>query len=708
MNHSFSAKPKWFTSSPYSIFKTTLLGMAVILAPSWFSHSAQAIDRLRLLRKPFYKAPFTSQQTRLPSANEEAIRESESIIDLFEFGPVWVPLGPSPIPNGQTLPLSLPLNSPEQKPVSGRVNVISVDPTNPSIVYVGPAQGGVFRSLDGGQTWRSLFLGAKNFAVGSITIDPKDHDKVIVGTGEGNFSADSHFGIGIYVIEEATSWFPHLKGPYAFDANGNNVLAKRGITQVLVDPKDDNIVFVTTSSAFGGLGAQAAAFAPSRGLYRAKNFRSGHPNFERLQVGPGTDTRATSAGLDPSDPNHLVLSLYGAVAGSATDTNPTGGIYYTNNALDPVPTFTRAIITGTGDQNLPIDTNVKLAIARDPVSQALIVLAATSEYANTTTIDPSTGKPFQYIDQGVVRKSIDGGATFSTTFPDANGFAGGQGFYNIAIAIDQKNPANIYLAGTVSATGLDPDGGALNFIYDGVAIPVPKPSDPVTDPVDGIGPFNGGGTFQYSNDGGTTFVPSVNTLHADSHTIAIAPSSPNVVYTGNDGGVWKSTDGGRTWQDINTFGFLATQFESVAVHPTDPQFTIGGTQDNGTIFQKPDGSFIRADFGDGGYALIDQSATDTEHVTMYHTYFNQTGNLIGFGRVLNTSCATEGEWSFMGIYGGSVDPTVHCDGTTDSLTESASPIASTSMRRSHSDQVRRIPSILALIGSIDLRIEVRT
>jgi photosystem II stability/assembly factor-like uncharacterized protein len=94
----------------------------------------------------------------------------------------------------------------------------------------------------------------------------------------------------------------------------------------------------------------------------------------------------------------------------------------------------------------------------------------------------------------------------------------------------------------------------------------------VTDPVDGIGPF------QYSNDGGTTFIPSVNGLHADSHAVAIAPSSPNVVYTGNDGGVWKSTDAGHTWQDINTFGFLATQFESISVHPTDPQFTIGGTQ----------------------------------------------------------------------------------------------------------------------------------
>ena len=316
---------------------------------------------------------------------------------------------------------------------------------------------------------------------------------------------------------------------------------------------------------------------------------------------------------------------------------------------------------------------MKLAVAEDPVSGAIIVLAATSEFANTTTIDPNTGKPFQYIDQGVVRKSTDGGATFSTTLPDANGFAGGQGFYNIAIAIDQTNPANIYLAGTVSAAGVDPDGGGLNFIYDdGVAIPVPKPSDPVTDPVNGTGPHNGGGTFQYSNDGGTTFIPSVDTLHADSHAIAIAHSSPNVVYTGNDGGVWKSTDGGRTWQDINTFGFLATQFESVVVHPTDPQFTLGGTQDNGTILRKPDGSFIRADFGDGGYALIDQSATDTEHVTMYHTYFNQTGNLIGFARVLSVSCGTpplggEGEWSFHGIYGGPVSTFIYCDGSTDTF-----------------------------------------
>jgi hypothetical protein len=197
---------------------------------------------------------------------------------------------------------------------------------------------------------------------------------------------------------------------------------------------------------------------------------------------------------------------------------------------------------------------------------------------------------------------------------------------------------------------------------DGQSIANPGPSNPAAT---GHGPVNGGGIFQYSTDGGTTFTPSVNGLHADSHAIAISASDPKVIYTGNDGGVWTTSNLAKEWKDINTKGFSATQFESVAVHPTDKTFTIGGTQDNGTIFFQPNGKVVRADFGDGGYALIDQSATNTKDVTMYHTYFNETKLLIGCARVLKTSCAQEGEWSFLGRYTGNVDPTVHCDGTTD-------------------------------------------
>ena len=67
------------------------------------------------------------------------------------------------------------------------------------------------------------------------------------------------------------------------------------------------------------------------------------------------------------------------------------------------------------------------------------------------------------------------------------------------------------------------------------------------------------------------------------------------------------------------------------MHPTDPAISIGGTQDNGTSMYRSDRTWNRVDYGDGGYARIDQSITSTTAPLMYHTYFNQTNNLIGSG-----------------------------------------------------------------------------
>lgn len=58
----------------------------------------------------------------------------------------WTEIGPNPIPNGQ-------VQSGSQLAVSGRTIAIAVHPTDPNIVYAGTAQGGLYRTIDGGATW---------------------------------------------------------------------------------------------------------------------------------------------------------------------------------------------------------------------------------------------------------------------------------------------------------------------------------------------------------------------------------------------------------------------------------------------------------------------------------------------------------------------------------------------------------------------------
>lgn len=226
---------------------------------------------------------------------------------------------------------------------------------------------------------------------------------------------------------------------------------------------------------------------------------------------------------------------------------------------------------------------------------------------------------------GFVRKSTDGGATWSTELAGFGGFCGGQCFYDIALAIDPTNALVILVGGAASGTC--------------TAI------------------------FERSIDGGSTSSQTDGGLHADNHALAFAPSNANIVYCGTDGGIFKSTDKGATWSSLNKVGFSATQFQSLTMHPTNANFLFGGTQDNGTILRRGNGTFFRADFGDGGYALIDQNATDTTNVTVYHTYFNQA-TAMGFARITNMANATEGSWSFFGCgFGGATPNGMTCTAT---------------------------------------------
>ena len=500
----------------------------------------------------------------------------QSLVDT----PAWNFLGPAPIPNGQTSAISTP--------VSGRTISIAVHPTDPNTVYVGTAQGGLYKSTNGGTTWTPLFDSElETLAIGAITIDPTDSNIVYVGTGENGQSADSFAGRGVYIIRNANSASPTLNGPFRLNSASNDVFTGRAIGRILVNPLDNNVIYVCTASGTGGNPNTTPTTLPPRGVYRSTNAQSSSPTFAQVQVtGVPTpnDRSMIDIVMDPANPNVMLATVIG-VSGD-------GGIYRTADALAATPTFTRTLTLPNGS-----GFRAELTATRNET-------AGTTFYTATGELNPAVCTGVNASRGGAVRRSTDGGLTWSATLSGSAGFCGGQCFYDIALAVTPDNQT-IHLGGAARSG----TAGLCNI-----------------------------DVMKRSTNGGASFVRNDNGLHADEHALAIAPSNPSVVYTGSDGGIWRSTDNGTTWVSLNNSTFSATQFQSLALHPFDRYFTIGGTQDNGTNCLAPDGvTWVNCRGGDGGYTLIDDNAFDTTNVTMYHTFFNQTNSQIGFERATSSA-----------------------------------------------------------------------
>src|SRR5690242_16232614 len=90
----------------------------------------------------------------------------------------------------------------------GRVDDIEAVADDPRVIFVGSASGGVFRSLDNGTTWTPVFdAQGTALSIGDIAIAPSDPKVVWVGTGEANNRQSSTWGDGVYrSTDGGTTW----------------------------------------------------------------------------------------------------------------------------------------------------------------------------------------------------------------------------------------------------------------------------------------------------------------------------------------------------------------------------------------------------------------------------------------------------------------------------------------------------------------------
>ena len=171
----------------------------------------------------------------------------------------------------------------------GRLTRAAGVPGDANTFYAATASGGVWKSTDGGATWKPIFDDQPISSIGSIAIAPSDPNVVYVGSGEANIRGNVAAGNGIYKSVDAGKTWTHV-----WKQEGQ-------IGTMTVDPRDASVAFAAVlGHAFGP--------NPERGVYRT---RDGGRTWQQV-LKKDDRTGASDVALDPSNPNIVFAGFWQA------------------------------------------------------------------------------------------------------------------------------------------------------------------------------------------------------------------------------------------------------------------------------------------------------------------------------------------------------------------------------------------------------------
>jgi photosystem II stability/assembly factor-like uncharacterized protein len=426
------------------------------------------------------------------AAVNQAISQSKAMGQQSQGSPatdqVWAELGPSNI--------------------GGRIRDVALDPTTKDAVYIATGSGGIWRSTDGGQTFATAWDSQLPQSIGAVAVDSQG--VVWAGTGEVDHGGGSaYYGKGIYKsTDDGATW--------------TNMGLEDGDTigQIVIDPRDDNRVFVAVMGALHDT-------LPTRGLFLTED---GGASWTRVIVPESTSTGAIDVTINKTNPDIMLATTWDKIRDEKSRIfgphaylyrSTDGGRTWANVHNAPLPQSETNPALQTPD-NLVGRMGVDFSDS-DPTRAYLISSTARGNYNGFFT-------------------STDAGATWTPVGQQSGGtlqsISGGFAWWFGRVYIDPVDPQHVFVAGVNLAESL-----------------------------------NGGLTWTTSN-----------TVHADQHGLEFDPFTPGKVHLGNDGGFYWSMQNGAargTW--TKTPRLPVTQFYAMDVSVQDGSRVNAGSQDNGSL-----------------------------------------------------------------------------------------------------------------------------
>ena len=293
--------------------------------------------------------------------------------------------------------------------MSGRVTAIDAVISDPDIIYIGTASGGVWKSESGGISWEPLFDKENLINIGALAITQSNPDVIWVGTGEGNPRNSLNLGGGIYKsLDGGSSWeMMGLKNTH-------------NIHRIIIDPRDENTVFV------GAIGNPWWEH-PERGVFKTTD---GGKTWGKILF-VDEKTGAADLVMDPQNPNKLMAAMWEHRRWPwfFKSGGPGSGLYVT---VDGGKTWNKR----TDKDGLPKGELGRLGLAIAPSNPKIVYALVESE-------------------KNALYRSEDGGQKWKKVSEKSD--IGNRPFYYFELYVDSKNENRLYTL--YSMVGLSEDGG---------------------------------------------------------------------------------------------------------------------------------------------------------------------------------------------------------------------------------------------------------